>query len=276
VRPAADGLDRGCVGRGRVRVNFPPGRDVDSENRVSLIMHHRIHLGLFVALVLSVAPARAVDLEFADGTSWTGVRIVSGEPTSLIVLRSGAVETVHAAQLSEACRAALNLRLPTEAERTALAAAGQRARDEAEKREQQRLALAERARLAATSAAVTAVDRVPGTGEAARETPAAPVREPSSIVPIDPWGAVTEIWLDGRIVARAEGGALVRADGPPSQGRRSSDHGWLEGLVFIQPDRRLIATTRDTPVFARVVPAGERHITGGDGAVRIVAAYRLY
>ncbi len=79
----------------------------------------------------------ATDLVFADGSTWTDVKIVSQEPTSLIVLHGGAVETVHAAQLTPACTAALKLRLPTEEELVERAAAEKKAAEEAASRQEQ-------------------------------------------------------------------------------------------------------------------------------------------
>ena len=52
-------------------------------------------LPLLAAALIAPNPLTAVatDLVFLDGKTWTDVKILSQEPTSLIVLRAGAVET---------------------------------------------------------------------------------------------------------------------------------------------------------------------------------------
>jgi len=90
-----------------------------------------------VLLALNLQPAVAADLVFSDGKTWLEVKIVSQESTSLVVLHDGAVETVHAAQLTPECMAALNLRPPTAEELAARAAAEERAREEVARRQEQ-------------------------------------------------------------------------------------------------------------------------------------------
>jgi hypothetical protein len=162
----------------------------------------------------------------------------------------------------------LRLRLPTEDELAARPSAAPRAPEEALRLEEP----VERPIVLRPAVAMDSSDQPRPVPVAAPVT----VREPATVVALDPWIAVAEIWIDGRIVLRAGGGAFVRADGPPSDGRRRPDVGWLEGMIYLQPDSRLNATVRDTPVSGRVVPAGEIRHEGGDGVVHVVAAYRLY
>lgn len=203
---------------------------------------------------LAAGSLGAAEIVFADGRIWSDVRILSESPTSLIVMHGNAVETVHAADLTAECRTALRLQVPA-----------------AEAYVAPRMT-PPRVPLAAARPPEPARE----SSEPAFTMAPSVVREPASVVAVDPWIAVTEIWLDGRIIVRAGDGAFVRADGPPSEGRRRPDVGWLEGTVYIHPDARLHATVRDTPVSGRVVAAGEIRHQGGDGVVHVVAAYRLY
>ena len=70
--------------------------------------------------------------------------------------------------------------------------------------------------------------------------------------------------------------ALVQGDGAPSIDSRRPGRGWGKGTVFIHEDNRLNATNRDAPISGRVIPAGEYRFTDSNGAVHVMAAYRLY
>lgn len=234
-------------------------------------------LPLLAAALIALNPLTVVaaDLVFADGRTWTDVKIVSQEPTSLIVLRGGAVETVHAAQLTPACMAALKLRLPTEEEVAERAAAEKKAEAEAANRQEQLKQLeAEQAVYAArVEAERKERERAVAEMRASQPQTARVVQEPSAIVPFSPWSHA-EIWIDGRILSRVGKGAIVQVDGTPSSGGRG--RGWIEGTIYLHEDNRLNATSRGTPVNGRVVPAGEYRYTNSNGVVHVMAAYRLY
>lgn len=241
-----------------------------------------LFLPLLAAALIALNPLTAVatDLVFADGRTWTDVKIVSQEPTSLIVLHGGAVETVHAAQLAPECMAALKLRLPTEEELAERAAAEKKSEAEAAGRQQQLKQLeAEQAVYAArVELEKKERERVVAEGQANQPKDVPVVREASGIVPEspDPWSRITEIWIDGRLLSRVGKAGIVQANGPPTAGSRQPGRGWVQGTVFIHEDNRLNATYRDAPINGRVIPAGEYRYTDSNGVVHVLAAYRVY
>ena len=233
-----------------------------------------------VLLALNPQPAVAADLVFADGKTWLEVKIVSQEPTSLIVLHHGAVETVHAAQLTPECMAALKLRLPTAEELAARAAADERAREEVARRQEQLKQLeAEQAVYAARVELETKErERVAAELRTSQPQDAPVVRETSGVVSEspDPWSRITEIWIDGRLLSRVGKAGIVQANGPPTAGSRHPGRGWVQGTVFIHEDNRLNATYRDAPINGRVIPAGDYRYTDSNGVVHVMAAYRMF
>jgi len=239
-------------------------------------------LPLLTAALIAMNPltAAAVDLVFADGRSWMDVKIVSQEPTSLIVLHGGAVETVHAAQLTPECMAALKLRLPTEAELAVRAAAEKRVSEEAATRQAQLKQLEAEQTVYAARVELEKKERERAVAEMRTSQPQATqvVRESSSVVPevSDIWARVTKIWIEGRLPGRVGKAGIVRGSGPPTGGSRTSGRGWVQGTAFIHEDNRLNATYRDAPINGRVIPAGEYRYTDSNGVVHVMAGYRLY
>lgn len=228
-----------------------------------------------VACVVSLAlavPARAEDLAFKDGRQWMGVRILSRGQHDVVVMQAGNVVTVRAADLTDACARALQIRSPTPEEIAARAADEARRVEAAKERE-----------------AAAAVETARLQNEANQR------RQREQKLRADQAVAMAgRRYLVGTILQRLPNGALVLARDVPVRwaGSTQAVGGGspaaapqieepvaslprVVGTIFVPEHPALAGKFKDSVVRGVVYPAGEYSYTNVMGADHRIAAWSL-